>query len=47
MPSLTSDYLVLSKVLFVFRLFGLSFLKVKNLCFVLKRFIFGEHPLRE
>jgi hypothetical protein len=38
MPSLTSNYLVLSKVIFVFHLFG--FLKVKKLCF-----IFGENPL--
>jgi hypothetical protein len=45
MPSLTSDYLVLSKVIFVFRLFVLSFFKVKKLCFVLKRFIFGDNPL--
>ena len=45
MRSLISDYLVLSKLFFIYRLFGSGFLQVHKLCFVLKRFIFGEKAL--
>ena len=40
-----SDYLVLSKLSFIFSIFGSSFLNFHKLCFVIKRFVFGEEPL--
>lgn len=46
MPSLfDNDYSVLSRLFFILRLFGTTFLRFDKLCFVLKRFVFGETTL--
>lgn len=45
MRKLTDQFEVFAKLLFVFRLFGSSFLQVHKLCFVVKRFVWGEEPI--
>lgn len=40
MEGLTKNYVAFSRLVFVFRIFGTTFLKFKKLCFVLKKFVF-------
>ncbi|KXJ21076.1 hypothetical protein AC249_AIPGENE27746 [Exaiptasia diaphana] len=39
MEKLTRDYAILARLIFVFRIFGLTFIKLKKLCLILRRFV--------
>lgn len=40
MEAITRNYVVFSRLIFIFRIFGITFLKLKKLSFLLRRFVF-------